>query len=762
LLRKDTLKRLKPEDIVKDYRGQLREDGPSFTRFGLKKEQYLRLGDYTVVDENAGRVVPITRDDIGETMKRRNISPRLDWDGTVTTVDGTDVAVCTIFWAYKNVHLKDYDLDTVVEITHSQRELIERLAHDFATVKPAAIHIGEGLNHWFHATEMNRASYLPVILTGNIGKPGSGCHTWAGNYKAALFQGDKGVGYGFKGWVAEDPFNPALDPSVKAKDLRVKAYSYEEEPAYWNYKDFPLIVDTPKYGRKNFTGKTHMPTPTKVIWHTNVNLLNNAKYHYEMVKNINPKIDMIISQDIEMTATCEYADIVLPANSWVEQQTHEITASCSNPFLQIWKGGLDPVFDSKDDVMIFAEVARKLGELTNDSRFAEYWKFALEGRTDVYIDWLLDGSNTTHGYTTKDIMKGVYGEPGAALMLFRTYPRIPFYEQVKENLPFFTPTGRLQVYNDEPEVIEYGENFIVHREGPEATPYLPNVIASSNPLIRPEDYGIPVTATGVEERHVRNLKMPWRQIKNTKNPLWEKGYSFFALTPKSRHSTHSSWFVTDWQFIWNNPFGDPYRLDKRQPGVGEHTMYMNDEAAKVLGIDDGDYVYVDADPANRPYRGWRPGDPFYKVARLKLRVRYNPAYPRHVVMLKHGAWMATEKSVRAHETRPDGRAQSEDTGYQSNYRYGSHQALTFGWLMPMHQLDSLFHKAKAEMGFVFGYEADNHAVNTVPKETLVRISLAEKGGMEGVGKLEIATTGYTPSAENEFMLQYLNGGLFEV
>jgi nitrate reductase / nitrite oxidoreductase, alpha subunit len=762
LLRKDTLKRLKPEDIVKDYRGQLREDGPSFTRFGLKKEQYLRLGDYTVFDENAGRVVPITRDDIGETMKRRNISPRLDWDGTVTTVDGTDVAVCTIFWAYKNVHLKDYDLDTVVEITHSQRELIERLAHDFATVKPAAIHIGEGLNHWFHATEMNRASYLPVILTGNIGTPGSGCHTWAGNYKAALFQGEKGVGYGFKGWVAEDPFNTALDPSVKAQDLRVKAYSYEEEPAYWNYKDFPLIVDTPKYGSKNFTGKTHMPTPTKVIWHTNVNLLNNAKYHYEMVKNINPKIDMIISQDIEMTATCEYADIVLPANSWVEQQTHEITASCSNPFLQIWKGGLDPIFDSKDDVMIFAEVARKLGELTNDSRFAKYWKFALEGRTDVYIDWLLDGSNTTHGYTTKDIMKGVYGEPGAALMLFRTYPRIPFYEQVKESLPFFTPTGRLQVYNDEPEVIEYGENFIVHREGPEATPYLPNVIASSNPLIRPEDYGIPVTAMGVEERHVRNLKMSWRQIKNTKNPLWEKGYSFFALTPKSRHSTHSSWFVTDWQFIWNNPFGDPYRLDKRQPGVGEHTMYMNDEAAKALGIDDGDYVYVDADPANRPYRGWRPGDPFYKIARLKLRIRYNPAYPRHVVMLKHGAWMATEKSVRAHETRPDGRAQSEDTGYQSNYRYGSHQALTFGWLMPMHQLDSLFHKAKAEMGFVFGYEADNHAVNTVPKETLVRISLAEKGGMEGVGKLEIATTGYTPSAENEFMMQYLNGGLFEV
>ena len=67
-------------------------------------------------------------------------------------------------------------------------------------------------------------------------------------------------------------------------------------------------------------------------------------------------------------------------------------------------------------------------------------------------------------------------------MNFRTYPRIPFYEQVHDSDPFYTDTGRLHAYCDDPEAIEYGENFIVHREGPEATPYLPNVIVSSNPL----------------------------------------------------------------------------------------------------------------------------------------------------------------------------------------------------------------------------------------------------------------------------------------
>ncbi|HEY4491423.1 MAG TPA: nitrate oxidoreductase subunit alpha, partial [Acidobacteriota bacterium] len=249
------------------------------------------------------------------------------------------------------------------------------------------------------------------------------------------------------------------------------------------------------------------------------------------------------------------------------------------------------------------------------------------------------------------------------------------------------------------------------------------------------------------------------KVKNTRNFLWEQGYKFFCMTPKTRHATHSSWQVTDWQFIWNNPFGDPYRLDKRQPGVGEHTLYMNPQAARDLQIEDGDYVYVDADPQNRPYRGWHPDDPFYKVARLKLRVRYNPSYPYHVIMMKHGAWMATEKSVKAHETRPDGRAMSENTGYQASFRYGSQQSITYAWQMPMHQLDSLFHKAKAKMEFLFGFEADNHGINTVPKETLVKITLAEKGGMNGAGRLEVVDTGFTPANENDFMKKYLKGDL---
>lgn len=77
----------------------------------------------------------------------------------------------------------------------------------------------------------------------------------------------------------------------------------------------------------------------------------------------------------------------------------------------------------------------------------------------------------------------------------------------------------------------------------------------------------------------------------------------------------------------------------------------------------------------------------------------------------------------------------------------------------MHQTDTLFHKKKVYTAFLFGGEADNHALNTVPKETLVKISKAEDGGLGGKGKWEPATTGFTPSNENSFMQRYLKGEL---
>ena len=208
LVRTDNLRRLRAHEIFDGYQSELSPDGPSVRIQGLTPEQHEINGDYVVWDEDTGAPRAINRDQIGGQMPQ---NPALEGSWNVPLATGGTVRVATL-WTLYQTHLRDYDLDSVCEITSAPRHLVEQLAEDIATIKPVAIHQGEGINHWFHATEMNRATYLPLMLTGNIGFPGSGSHTWAGNYKAGIFQGSPTTGPGFKGWVAEDPFKSPAGP----------------------------------------------------------------------------------------------------------------------------------------------------------------------------------------------------------------------------------------------------------------------------------------------------------------------------------------------------------------------------------------------------------------------------------------------------------------------------------------------------------------------------------------------------------------------
>jgi nitrate reductase alpha subunit len=262
-------------------------------------------------------------------------------------------------------------------------------------------------------------------------------------------------------------------------------------------------------------------------------------------------------------------------------------------------------------------------------------------------------------------------------------------------------------------------------------------------------------------RQIRNIKMPWAEVKHTNNPLWQAGYRFFCSTPKSRHTVHSSWSVVDWNWIWSCNHGDPYRHDKRAPGVADRQIQMNPADAKGMDLADGDYVWVDANSADRPYVGWdKETDAFKKRAyRCMVRLKYNAALPPGFTIMKHTGWMSSERTVRAAESREDGRAYSQETGYQSSYRYGSHQSITRAWMMPMHQTDSLFHKKVGGMGFVFGFDVDNHAINSVPKETLVKITKAESGGLEGKGEWAGGLSDFAPGSDSEIGESYLSGEL---
>jgi nitrate reductase alpha subunit len=344
----------------------------------------------------------------------------------------------------------------------------------------------------------------------------------------------------------------------------------------------------------------------------------------------------------------------------------------------------------------------------------------------------------------------------------RTYPKTVGYEQVSDSRPWYTKTGRLEVYRDEDEFIEAGENLPVHREPIDSTFYEPNVIvAPPSAWIRPagpEDYGVERDDVSGETRQGRNVVRPWSEQRNAPHPLRADGYTFVFHTPKYRHGAHTLPVDTDMVAILFGPFGDIYRHDRRKPGVGEGYVDINPEDAKALGVEDGDYVWIDSDPEDRPFRGWenRPED--YKFSRLLCRARYYPGTPLGITRMWFNMYGSTPGSVEGRETRPDGLAKNPRTGYQSLFRSGSHQSATRGWLKPTWMTDSLVRKGIAGQGIGKGFLPDVHCPTGAPRESIVKITRAEPGGIGGEGLWRPAAQGLRPSYESEAMQKYLQGG----
>ncbi len=760
LVRLDTLQPLRPEEIIADFK-EPELTSVRFMKKGEKpvagKEQWDQFvpesmkddfKSFVIYDRKSKKFTPISRDQYGDNAKKLDLSPMLEYKGSVKLVNGKSVRVRTVFNLTREYLDQNMTPRQVSQITGCPEKGIISLAEQIAQNKEKTIFAcGMGPNQFFNADLKDRAIFMVAALTRNVGFPGGNVGSYAGNYRTALIGGEPV-------YAAEDPFNIQLQKGGKPS---VKKYSHYESLHYFNYGDRPL-----KVGDKMFTGDSHMPVPTKAMWLNNSNsVIGNIKWHYDVVNNTLPKLEFIAYSDWWWTGSCEYADIVFACDSWAEFKQPDMCGSCSNPFIQIYpKTPMERVFDTRADIEIIAGVSEELAKVTGDSRMKDMWKFVEDGSTSEYLQRIIDASATLKGYKIGDLEdKAKQGIP--TLMNNRTYPRISSYEEARSEKPWHTKSGRLEFYRPEIEFLEGGENMVIYREPVDSTPYEPNVIvAKKHEAIRakqPKDYGFSKEDTSSETRQVRNVQMTTDELIKSEHPLRLKNYTHVYHTPKYRHGAHSTPVDTDITSIWFGPFGDVYRHDKRMPSMVEGYVDINPLDAKELGVEDGDYVYIDADPQDRPFRGFKKDTEEYKVARLMLRARYYPGTPRGITRTWHNMYGSTFGSVKGQATREDGLAKNPETNYQSMYRFGSHQSATRAWLRPTQMTETLVHKTMFGQGMEKGFAADIHCPTGAPRESFIKITKAEKGGLGGVGTWRPAALGYRPTYENKAMKEYLKG-----
>jgi anaerobic selenocysteine-containing dehydrogenase len=129
-----------------------------------------------------------------------------------------------------------------------------------------------------------------------------------------------------------------------------------------------------------------------------------------------------------MTDAAQIADILLPVAHLFEK--YDFIASSRNFYYQLMDKAIEPMWESKSDVWIYTELAKRLG-------FGDLFTMTDE----QYIDYMLEPTGLTVKKLREEGPKWIWGDP--KLNRFKVkWDKPPFYWY--KDTPFETPSGRVE------------------------------------------------------------------------------------------------------------------------------------------------------------------------------------------------------------------------------------------------------------------------------------------------------------------------------
>ncbi|MFC2166045.1 aminotransferase class V-fold PLP-dependent enzyme [Acidobacteriota bacterium] len=166
------------------------------------------------------------------------------------------------------------------------------------------------------------------------------------------------------------------------------------------------------------------------------------------------KLDFLVTIDRQLTADAAYADIVLPATTMFEIESYMVYG----PIFRLREKLIEPVGEARNDYLIMAELANRLG----------YGHHFPQSEEDL-IRYALEGS----GYTLEDIKEaGGWIKIPTAMMEYKKWEKGKLCSDGKPG--FDTPSGKFEIWSSVLE--EYGyeplPKYTEVKEGPVAQPEL--------------------------------------------------------------------------------------------------------------------------------------------------------------------------------------------------------------------------------------------------------------------------------------------------
>jgi len=230
----------------------------------------------------------------------------------------------------------DYTPQRAAEICGITPEEIVRVARMFAQAKRAMIVYSMGITQHTHGVDNVKSCANLVMLTGNIGRPGTGVNPLRGqnNVQGACDMGAlNGVYSGYQ---------KVVDPAARAKFE--KAWSVENLPGEPGLT-VTTAIDAAADGK------------LKALYIMGENpMLSDPDQNH--VRKALEKLDFLVVQDIFPTPTSEYADVILPAASYAEKNG---TFTSTERRVQHVRKAIEPIGQSRTDWEILCDVAARAG-----------------------------------------------------------------------------------------------------------------------------------------------------------------------------------------------------------------------------------------------------------------------------------------------------------------------------------------------------------------------------------------------------------------
>jgi formate dehydrogenase major subunit len=232
-------------------------------------------------------------------------------------------------------HLKAYAPERVAPVVGIEAETIREVARVYATSKASMILWGMGISQHVHGTDNARCLISLALMTGQIGRPGTGLHPLRGQNNV---QGASDSG--LIPMVFPD-YQSVKDAKARAKFEALWGVKLDGEPGLTVVEVMHAIEKGQIRGMYIMGENPAMSDPN--VAHARAAIA---------------KLEHLVVQDIFLTETAGFADVILPASAFPEKTG---TFTNTDRRVQLGRKAIDPPGEARQDLWIIQEIARRMG-----------------------------------------------------------------------------------------------------------------------------------------------------------------------------------------------------------------------------------------------------------------------------------------------------------------------------------------------------------------------------------------------------------------